>query len=119
MGRENTSHTDPENKKEEHRVCKKVPYRPLHPGFPVPKGRPSSDDPEEVLIERNFLPRKESFDGSTARILRNQSSNGLTDILSPGHFGKKPSFFADYFGTNIRYKDLSINNTLKTLMASP
>ena len=36
------------------------------------------------------------------------------DLLFPGHYGNKPTF-RQIIAHNIRYKDLSINNTLKNL----
>ena len=108
-------YTDPENKKEEHRLVKKylIDHRILV--SLVLKEDLSSDDSEEVLIERNFLPRKEvvrRIDGED--LTESEFERALTDILFPGHFGKKPSF-RQIISHNIRYKDLSINNTLKTL----
>ena len=38
----------------------------------------------------------------------------LTDMLFPGHYGKKPTF-RQIIAHNIRYKELSVNNTLKSL----
>jgi len=108
-------YTDPENKKEEHRLVKKylIDHRILV--SLVLKADLSSSDSEEVLIERNFLPRKEvvrRIDGED--LTESEFERALTDILSPGHFGKKPSF-RQIISHNIRYKDQSINNTLKTL----
>jgi uncharacterized protein YydD (DUF2326 family) len=108
-------YTDPENKKEEHRLVKKylIDHRILV--SLVLKADLSSSDSEEVLIERNFLPRKEvvrRIDGED--LTESEFERALTDILSPCHFGKKPSF-RQIISHNIRYKDQSINNTLKTL----
>jgi uncharacterized protein YydD (DUF2326 family) len=69
----------------------------------------------EVLIERNFLNRKYKIQ----RINGNDKTDDefeetLTDLLFPGHYGKKPTF-RQIIAHNIRYEDLSINNTLKNL----
>lgn len=69
----------------------------------------------EVIIERNFLTRKDKFQ----RIDRIDKSDdafeeALTDLLFPGHYGKKPTF-RQIIAHNIRYSDLSMNNTLKNL----
>jgi uncharacterized protein YydD (DUF2326 family) len=69
----------------------------------------------EVLIERNFLNRNQKIQ----RIDGNQKTDeefneSLTNLLFPGHFGSKPTF-RQIIAHNIRYKDLSINNTLKNL----
>jgi uncharacterized protein YydD (DUF2326 family) len=69
----------------------------------------------EVLIERNFLPRKDKIqriDGSNKT--DDEFEETLTDLLFPGHYGKKPTF-RQIIAHNIRYKDVSINNTLKNL----
>ena len=69
----------------------------------------------EVLIERNFLKRKNKIqrvDGKDKK--DDEFEEALTDILFPGHYGKKPTF-RQIIAHNIRYKDLSINNTLKNL----
>lgn len=69
----------------------------------------------EVLIERNFLPRN----GKIQRIDGNNKTDvefaeALTDLLFPGHYGKKPTF-RQIIAHNVRYKDQSINNILKNL----
>ncbi|MBI9075153.1 MAG: DUF2326 domain-containing protein [Desulfatibacillum sp.] len=69
----------------------------------------------EVLIERNFLSRKlriQRIDGKDKT--DDEFEETLTDLLFPGHFGKKPTF-RQIIAHNIRYEDLSINNTLKNL----
>jgi uncharacterized protein YydD (DUF2326 family) len=69
----------------------------------------------EVLIERNFLARKDKIqrvDGNNKT--DSEFEETLTDLLFPGHYGKKPTF-RQIIAHNIRYKDLSISNTLKNL----
>lgn len=108
-------YTDPENKKEEHRLVKKYLIDRRILVSLILKADLSSEDSEEVLIERNFLPRKEvvrRIDGDD--LTESEFERALTDILFPGHFGKKPTF-RQIISHNIRYKDQSINNTLKTL----
>ena len=108
-------YTDPENKKEEHRLVKKylIDHRILV--SLILKADLSLEDSEEVLIERNFLPRKDVVRRINGEDLtESEFERALTDILFPGHFGKKPSF-RQIISHNIRYKDQSINNTLKTL----
>src|ERR1017187_5343040 len=108
-------YTDPENKKEEHRLVKKSLIDRRILVSLILKADLSSEDSEEVLIERNFLPRKEvvrRIDGDD--LTESEFERALTDILFPGHFGKKPTF-RQIISHNIRYKDQSINNTLKTL----
>lgn len=77
----------------------------------------SFDAPSErdLVIERNFLPRK--------HIIRringlNYTQEGfdefLTNHLFPGHYGRKPTY-SQIISHNIRYKEPSVSNTLKTL----
>jgi hypothetical protein len=75
----------------------------------------SREKSREVFIERNFLARKDKIQridgiGKTD----DEFEETLTDLLFPGHYGKKPTF-RQIIAHNIRYKDLSINNTLKNL----
>jgi hypothetical protein len=108
-------YTDPENKREEYKLVKdflvgqKVLISlTLKEDLDQPNSR-------EVLIERNFLARNKKIQ----RIDGVQKSDpdfeeGLTSIIFPGHFGKKPTF-RQLISHNIRYSDLSLHNTLKTL----
>lgn len=70
---------------------------------------------ENIVVERNFLPRKE--------LIRTINGDQLTEeefdlrlgrILFPENLASKPTF-RQIISHNIRYKDESINNTLKTL----
>ena len=70
---------------------------------------------EDIVIERNFLAKKE--------LIRTINGDQLTEeefdlrlgrILFPEHHASKPTF-RQIISHNIRYKDESINNTLKTL----
>lgn len=70
---------------------------------------------EDVVIQRNFLAR--------SNIIRTVNGDQLTEeefdlrlsnIIFPEHHASKPTF-RQIISHNIRYKDESINNTLKTL----
>jgi uncharacterized protein YydD (DUF2326 family) len=74
------------------------------------------DKANEVIIERNFL-------SSANQVVRKVNGVHYTDkefepqlskIFFPDHTSDKPTF-RQIISHNIRYKDLSINNTLKTL----
>lgn len=72
-------------------------------------------DAREVWIERNFLNRKEKIqriDGQDKT--DDQFEEALTDLLLPGHYGRKPTF-RQIISHNIRYKDESVANVIKTL----
>jgi len=69
----------------------------------------------EVLIERNFLSRKLKIQRINGKDKTDDEfEKTLTDLLFPRHYGKKPTF-RQIVAHNIRYKDLSINNTIKNL----
>ena len=70
---------------------------------------------EDIVIERNFLARKEivrKINGEP--FTEDEFEVKLSNILFPEHLASKPSF-RQIISHNIRYKDESINNTLKTL----
>lgn len=70
---------------------------------------------EQLIIERNFLPRKNQIRRINGRHLTEaEFEELLTNNLFSNHYGKKPTF-RQLISHNIRYKDQSINNTLKTL----
>ncbi len=70
----------------------------------------------EIYIERNFL-------SSASKVIRringthyidDEFEHELSNLIFPEHTSEKPTF-RQIISHNIRYKDLSINNTLKTL----
>ncbi|GKS14885.1 hypothetical protein YDYSY3_58850 [Paenibacillus chitinolyticus] len=70
---------------------------------------------KEVVIERNFLPRKRNIRKINGiPVLEKEFENKLQELLFPNHTADKPTF-RQIISHNIRYKDESINNTLKTL----
>lgn len=76
------------------------------------------DDPnaQELVIERNFLSSKSKVirKVNETSLTENEFEPKLTEILFPEHLADKPTL-RQIISHNIRYKDLSINNTLKTL----
>ncbi|MEQ1666084.1 MAG: DUF2326 domain-containing protein, partial [Bdellovibrionales bacterium] len=108
-------YTDNENKKNEYKLVKAFLVNNKILITLVLKDDLTRKESREVKIERNFLARKEKIqriDGI------NKTEEGfeeaLTSILFPGHYRKKPTF-RQIIAHNIRYKDSSINNTLKNL----
>jgi uncharacterized protein YydD (DUF2326 family) len=72
---------------------------------------------EDVIIQRNFLARKEIIRTINGEKLTEEEFDlRLSIILFPEHLTSKPTF-RQIISHNIRYKDESINNTLKTLDA--
>ena len=68
-----------------------------------------------IVIERNFLTGKNAIRKINGRqILKKDFEHALTAIIFPQHKVEKPSF-KQIISHNIRYKDDSINKTLKTL----
>lgn len=71
----------------------------------------------EIIIERNFLTRKQKI----CRINNvdfnndNEFKQGLKDLLFPDLEGKSKPTFAQLIANNIRYKDMRINNTINNL----
>lgn len=70
-----------------------------------------------VVIEKNFLSRNRAIrkiNGQQKTV--DEFDEALTNILFPGHYGEKPTF-SQIISNNIRYKELSLTNTLRTLDA--
>jgi len=74
------------------------------------------ENAHEVLIERNLLSAKSkvirTINGKS--LTEDEFEPELTKIFFPEHLADKPTL-RQIISHNIRYKDLSINNTLKTL----
>ncbi|MCL7931537.1 DUF2326 domain-containing protein [Halomonas llamarensis] len=73
------------------------------------------DKAKSVVIERNFLSRKNivrKIDGES--YIESEFEEKLTELFFPSQVGKKPTF-RQIISHNIRYSDLSVSNTLKTL----
>ncbi|MBU1241114.1 DUF2326 domain-containing protein [Myxococcota bacterium] len=110
-------YTDPENKKEEYRLVKEFLIKEKVLITLTLKEDLSNEDSPKICIERNFLPRNQKIQRiNGVNHTDDEFDEALTNILFPGHYGKKPTF-RQIISHNIRYKDLSINNTLKILDA--
>lgn len=107
---------DPENKKVEYRLVKDFLFKDKVRITLVLKEDLADKDSREVHIERNFLPRKNKLQriNGVTKTNDDEFEEALTEFFFPGHYGKKPTF-RQIISHNIRYKDLSLNNTLKTL----
>ncbi|MCW3789377.1 DUF2326 domain-containing protein [Plebeiibacterium sediminum] len=70
----------------------------------------------EIVIERNFQSSKSKVIRKVngENLTENEFEPKLTELLFPEHLSDKPTL-RQIISHNIRYKDLSINNTLKTL----
>lgn len=108
-------YTDPENKKNENTLVKDylVSTKALIT-LTLTKDL-DSELSERLTIERNFLSRKQLIRRiNGAPKTEDEFEEFLTEYLFPGHYGKKPTF-PQIISHNIRYKELSITNTLRTL----
>lgn len=108
-------YTDPENRKEEHKLVKNFLVDNEVLITLVLTEDLADEGADELVIERNFVPRKgcvRRIDGEN--FTEEEFERRLTERFFPGHYGKKPTF-RQIISHNVRYKDISINNTLKTL----
>ena len=108
-------YSDHENKRNEYKLVKNFLIDNKVLVSLVLKDDLLQEESQEVFIERNFLTRKNKIqrvDGNNKT--DDEFEKTLTDILFPGHYGNKPTF-RQIIAHNIRYKDISINNTLKNL----
>lgn len=71
-----------------------------------------------IIIERNFLTGKQAIRRINGdQVLQKDFTNELKSLIFPSIDSEKPTF-KQLISHNIRYKDTSINNTLKTLHQS-
>jgi len=106
---------DPENKKEIYKLVKDYLVENNVKVELYLKDNLNISNSKEIHIERNFLAR--------TKIIRRINGENLTEdefetelrkLIFPEHTSLKPTL-RQIISHNIRYKDLSINNTLKTL----
>jgi uncharacterized protein YydD (DUF2326 family) len=108
-------YSDNENKRNEYKLVKEFLMDNKVQVSLVLKDDLLQEKSREMLIERNFLAKRDKIqriDGSNKT--DKEFEETLTDLLFPGHYGKKPTF-RQIIAHNIRYKDVSINNTIKNL----
>lgn len=108
-------YVDPESKKDVYKLVKDFLIENEVLVTLVLKEDLESIDSQEIVIERNFLARK--------NIIRRVNGQNLTEdefeprllqLIMPEHYAEKPTF-RQIISHNVRYRDESINNTLKTL----
>lgn len=70
---------------------------------------------DDIVIERNFLARREIIRKINGiELTEDEFETKLSSLIFPEHIASKPTF-RQIISHNIRYKDESVNNTLKTL----
>jgi len=107
-------YTEPEHKKAEYKLVKDFLIDNQVVITLVLKEDLSRADSAEIRIERNFLPKKrkqQKINGIAKS--EDDFEDTLTRLLFPGHYGKPT--FRQIISHNIRYKDLSLTHTLRTL----
>ncbi len=107
-------YVDPETKKQEYKLVKDylIENKIL---ITLVLTTDLDEGTEDLIIQRNFLGRKELIRTVNGDQLTEEEFDlRLASILFPEHLASKPTF-RQIISHNIRYKDESINNTLKTL----
>lgn len=108
-------YVDPESKRDEYTLVKKFLIQNEVLIKLLLTDNLDDSDANQILIERNFLSR--------SKIIRRINGDNFTEeeferkllnLIFPDHFAEKPTF-RQIISHNIRYKDESISNTLKTL----
>lgn len=107
-------YTDPEHKKQEYRLVKDFLFENEVLITLVLTDDLSREDAREIRIERNFLSRRRKIQRINGKAQTDEEfEETLTDLLFPGH-RRKPTL-RQIISHNIRYKEQSVTNTLKTL----
>lgn len=109
---------DPENKKTEYTLVKDYLIKNKII-ITLTLGSEAESDNEDVVIKRNFLskPRKEIIREINGEFITKEDfENKLSELLLPDLQKDKPTF-RQVISHDIRYSDLRISNTLKTLDA--
>ncbi len=106
---------DPENKKEVYTLVRDYLVENKVSVFLYLTEDLDDEKKRSVVIERNFLSRKNivrKIDGKPYN--ESEFEDKLTELFFPTQVDRKPTF-RQIISHNIRYSDLSISNTLKTL----
>lgn len=108
-------YTDPENKKTEYALVKNFLVNTKTLVTLTLSEDLNNPMAQELVIERNFLPRSQLIRRiNDEQKTEDEFEKTLTNLLFPDHYGKKPTF-PQIISHNIRYKELSVTNTLRTL----
>jgi len=111
----NGIYLDPESKKDEYLLVKEFLKENKVLITLILKGNLDINESNEIVIERNFLDRKETIRRINGENLtEDEFEIKLSHLIFPKHQANKPSF-RQIISHNIRYKEESINNTIYTL----
>jgi uncharacterized protein YydD (DUF2326 family) len=108
-------YTHPENKKEDYDLVKKYLENEEVLITLILSENLDNDNSEQIIIERNFLSRSKAIRKINHQdILDKDFEDELSKAIFPEHYSIKPTL-RQIISHNIRYKDESLNNTLKML----
>ena len=108
-------YVDPESKKQEYQLVKDFLIENEVLITLILTNSLDNENAKEIIIERNFLPRNKIIRKINGhQYIDDEFEPELLKLIFPNHYGEKPTF-RQIISHNIRYKDQSINNTLKTL----
>lgn len=114
-GKPSIIYTDTENKKEVYELVKNYIIEEEVLITLVLVEDLSDKNSKRIVIERNFLSRNKTIRNINDNpVLEKEFENELLKLLMPQQKSEKPSF-RQIISHNIRYRDESITNTLKTL----
>lgn len=108
-------YVDPDSKKEEYVLVKDYLKNNKILITLILKDDLEDEKSKEIIIERNFQSRKDlirKINGEN--YTEDEFEIKLLNLIFPGHNSEKPTF-RQIISHNIRYKDESINSTLRTL----
>lgn len=114
-GKPQNIYIDPESKRQEYKLIKDFLIGQKVLITLILTKDLDDENVEEITIERNFLARKQIIRRINGeQYTEDEFDIKLSALIFPEHYADKPSF-RQIISHNIRYKDQSINNTLKTL----
>lgn len=114
-GKPSIIYTDTENKKDTYQLVKDYLIDNNIKVRLILKDNLFDDNSKEITIERNFLNKKKAIRCINGKdILEKDFNDELGKLIMPQLKAEKPTF-RQVISHNIRYKDDSINNTLRTL----
>ncbi len=108
-------YVDPESKKQEYKSVKDFLIENEVLITLILTNSLDDETAKEIIIERNFLSRNKIIRKINGhQYIDDEFEPELLKLIFPDHYAEKPTF-RQIISHNIRYKDQSINNTLKTL----
>ena len=114
-GKHQNIYIDPESKRQEYKLIKDFLIEQKVLITLILTKDLDDENTEEIVIERNFLARKQIIRRINGEQYTEEEFDiKLSALIFPDHVAEKPTF-RQIISHNIRYKDQSINNTLKTL----